>query len=296
MRWMKVAVQAAAECEEAITQILLAVGAQGVMLEGAGPARTVIAYLPEQAELSAAQLERQVRDLGRYGLSAGDARVSIEWVQDEDWAESWKRHYKPLPIGRRLLVKPAWVEVPRTDRHVIELDPGMAFGTGYHPTTALCLEALEEVVAPGVTVVDVGTGSGILAIAAALLGAGSVVAVDIDPQAVEAARQNCRRNGVDDRVWVAAGSAGSARALLAGRRAQVVVANILADVIAEMAVDLHSLLVPGGTLVASGIIDHASESVRTSLAAAGFTLLDERARGEWRCLLAARDNGCTASS
>src|SRR5690606_1873730 len=181
-----------------------------------------------------------------------------------------------------------WVTVAPTDRHVIELDPGMAFGTGSHPTTALCLEALEELDRPGDTVVDVGTGSGILAIAAARLGAGAVIAVDIDPQAVQAARDNCRRNGVHQRVWVAEGSTAAARALLARRPADLVVANILADVIADMAEELFGLLGPGGRLVASGIIDDAAPAVQVRLVAAGFTLLEERARGEWRCLLAER--------
>jgi len=288
VRWMKVAVHTGAECEEAVTQILLAAGAQGVVLEGDGSRRAVIAYLPEHSPVSAVDIEQQVLGLQRYGLEPGPARVSVEWVQDEDWAESWKRHYQPLAIGRRLLVKPAWVLVPPSERIVIELDPGMAFGTGYHPTTALCLEALEELVRAGETVVDVGTGSGILAIAAARLGAGSVVAVDIDPQAVQVARENCRRNGVHERVWVAAGSTAAARALLAEHQAHLVVANILADVIADMAGDLYALLRPRGVLVASGIIDDACPLVRRSLERAGFSIRDERARSEWRCLIAER--------
>lgn len=288
MRWMKVAVHAAAECEEAVTQILLAAGARGVVLEEADGLRSVVAYLPEGGAVSPEEIGRRVQALQEYGLEPGPARVSVEWVQEEDWAESWKRHYKPLLVGRRLLVKPAWVVVAPTERHVIELDPGMAFGTGYHPTTALCLEALDELVRPGDTVVDVGTGSGILAIAAARLGAGAVIAVDIDPQAVQAARDNCRRNGVHQRVWVAEGSTAAARALLARRPADLVVANILADVIADMAEELFGLLGPGGRLVASGIIDDAAPAVQVRLVAAGFTLLEERARGEWRCLLAER--------
>lgn len=288
MRWMKVAVHTYSECEEAVTQILLAAGAQGVVLEGEGHQRAVIAFLPEGAAVSAEEIGQRVRALARYGLQPGPAQVSVEWVHDEDWAESWKRHYRPLPVGRRLLIKPAWVTVAPTDRHVIELDPGMAFGTGYHPTTALCLEALEELVRPGDTVVDVGTGSGILAIAAALLGAGAVIAVDIDPQAVHAARENCRRNGVHDKVWVAEGSAAAARALLAQQQADVVVANILADVIAGMVPELHGLLRPGGQLVASGIIADACDGVRARLVDAGFVLRAQRARGEWRCLVAER--------
>ncbi|OUN00923.1 MAG: ribosomal protein L11 methyltransferase [Firmicutes bacterium ZCTH02-B6] len=288
MRWMKVAVQTGAECEEAVTQILLSAGAQGVVLEGDGSRRAVVAYLPEHTQVSVDDLEQRVRDLERYGLEPGPARVSVEWVQDEDWAESWKRHYQPLAIGRRLLVKPAWVRAPYDGRIVIELDPGMAFGTGYHPTTALCLEALEELVQEGDTIVDVGTGSGILAIAAARLGAGSIVAVDIDPQAVQVARENCRRNGVHERVWVATGSTAAASALLAGKQARLVVANILADVISDMAEELYGLLQPGGLLVASGIIDDACPQVQESLVRASFAVREERARAEWRCLIAER--------
>ncbi|HEY8418803.1 MAG TPA: 50S ribosomal protein L11 methyltransferase [Limnochordales bacterium] len=283
---MRVAVHTHPECEEAVTQILLAAGAQGVVLEGDGSQRSVVAYLPEHAAVAPDEIGQRVRALEEFGLEPGPARVSVEWVQDEDWAEHWKRHYQPLALGRRLLIKPAWVTVAPTDRLIIELDPGMAFGTGYHPTTALCLEALDELVRPGDTVADIGTGSGILAIAAARLGASAVIAVDIDPTAVQAARENCRRNGVHERVWVACGSTAAARALLAERHVDLVVANILADVIADMAEELRALLRPGGTLVASGIIDDACPAVRWRLEQAGFRISAERARGDWRCLLA----------
>ena len=286
MRWLRVAVDTHPECEEAVTQILLAAGAQGVVLEGDSARRSVVAYLPEHAAVPPDELEQRVRALEEFGLEPCPARVSVEWVQDEDWAENWKSHYQPLALGRRLLVKPAWVTVGPTDRLIIELDPGMAFGTGYHPTTALCLEALDELIRPGDTVADIGTGSGILAIAAARLGAGAVIAVDIDPAAVQIARENCRRNGVHERVWVACGSAAAAQALLAERCADLVVANILADVIADMAAELRSLLHPGGILVASGIIDDACPAVRACLEQVGFRITEERARGEWRCLLA----------
>lgn len=288
MQWTQISVYTSPESEEAVVQMLLDVGAQGVVVDNDGPSRVVTAYLSEAAPDVREQLETRVRALADAGLDPGPARVTTAAVEDEDWAESWKRHYRPLTIGQRFLVKPAWIDVPASERLVIELDPGMAFGTGYHPTTVLCLEALESVVRQGDVVVDVGTGSGILGIGAARLGAAAVVGVDTEREAVEAAKENVVRNGVAAVMTVEKGSTDKARASLGGRLADVVVVNILARVIDRLADELYELLKPGGIMVAGGIIDHAAGALMERLRSVGFHIEDERYRGEWCCLIGRR--------
>nr|MBO2472097.1 50S ribosomal protein L11 methyltransferase [Bacillota bacterium] len=290
MQWTQVDVHTSPEAEEAVSQILLDAGAHGVVIRS-GPAGPVVsAYWSDPAPDLAEHIAARVRALADAGLDPGPARVETALVADEDWAQSWKKYYHPLRIGRRLLVKPAWIDAADDDRLLIQLDPGMAFGTGYHPTTVLCLEALEEVVRPGHVVVDVGTGSGILGIAAARLGAAAVIAVDTELEAVEAAAANAARNGVAGVMAVRRGSVDAARELLGDRRADVVVVNILAKVIDELAEDLLGLLKPGGVLVASGIIEHASAPLQERLRSVGFAVEEERARGEWRCLIGRRSD------
>lgn len=299
MQWTQINVYTSPEAEEAVVNILLDAGAHGVLTGTDGQAPVVTAYLAQAGPESVADIEARVQALADAGLDPGPARVTAAHVEDEDWAESWKRHYKPLSVGRRLLIKPAWMDVPAEDRFVIELDPGMAFGTGYHPTTVLCLEALEDVVRPGDVVVDVGTGSGILGIAAVRLGAAAVIGVDTEPEAVEAARENALRNGVTDVMTVAKGSTveatqllgelgvGSAERSLDGQ-SDVLAVNILARVIDQLADELYAMLKPGGIMVAGGIIDHAAADLIERLQSVGFHIEDERYRDEWCCLLARR--------
>lgn len=303
MQWTQINVYTSPEAEEAVVSILLDAGAQGVVTGTDGRSPVVTAYLPELGPETVADVSARVQALADAGLDPGPARVTTSQVEDEDWAESWKRHYKPLSVGRRLLIKPAWIEVPADDRLVIELDPGMAFGTGYHPTTVLCLEALEDVVRPGDVVVDVGTGSGILGIAAARLGAATVIGVDTEIEAVEAARENAVRNDVADVMTVAKGSTGEAMQALSGSdgpvdeagragarsgQADVLAVNILARVIDRLAEELYAMLKPGGIMVAGGIIDHTAADLMTRLRSVGFAIEEERYREEWCCLIARR--------
>lgn len=288
MQWTQIDVYTSPEAEEAVVQILLDAGARGAVINSGPAGHIVSAYLSDPAPDLPERVAARVRALAEAGLDPGPARVHTASVAHEDWAESWKRHYRPLRVGRRLLVKPAWIDVVDEERLIIELDPGMAFGTGYHPTTTLCLEALEDVVRPGHVVVDVGTGSGILAIAAARLGAASVIAVDTEREAVEAAADNASRNCVAEIMTVRRGSVEAARALLGARRADIVVVNILARVIAELAEDLWRLLKPGGVVVAGGVIDQAVKPLQQRLRSVGFAIEDERSRGEWRCLIGRR--------
>jgi ribosomal protein L11 methyltransferase len=247
-------------------------------------------YLPRDGSLPS--LRRRLRaDLLALGLRDGLPRLRGRVVRGEDWAEAWKRHFDVTHVGRRLVICPTWREyVPAAEEVVIRLDPGMAFGTGHHSSTRMCLEALEGCVRAGQHVLDLGTGSGILAVAAALLGAARVDALDIEPQAVAAARDNTRLNGVDDRVVVVSGSLGDAWPLAeacAGRY-DVVVANISAAVIVELVPALVSALRPGGIGIAGGVMGEFEMQCVGALGSAGGRIAWTMQAGEWRTLVFSR--------
>jgi ribosomal protein L11 methyltransferase len=234
-------------------------------------------------------LARSARDaFARAGMSA---EVTARDVAEEDWAEAWKEYFHVEHYGKRIVVVPSWREYEaQPEESVLRLDPGMAFGTGQHETTRMCLEALERSVVPGARVVDVGCGSGILAIAAAKLGARDVYAVDVDPNCVRVTRENAQINGVDGVVRVAAGSLDASWPFaddLAGR-CDLVVANIIARVIIELAPAAVGALRPGGRLVVSGIIGEREVETRTALEAAGARIESTRAMEDWRCIEAVR--------
>ncbi len=229
------------------------------------------------------QLKAELRGLAARaeGAALGTLALEVQNVADEDWAENWKKYYKPFRVGRRLVVKPTWEEYPvRPGDLVVELDPGMAFGTGTHETTAMCMELLEETLSDGMRVMDVGTGSGILAIAAARLGARNVLAVDIDPDAVKVARENVSHNGVDDRVRVIQGDLVNGEAM----PCELAVANIVADAIVLLCAPLTRHLTPGGALICSGIIKERESDVLKAAKAAGYRLDKRLTRGEWVAL------------
>jgi ribosomal protein L11 methyltransferase len=200
--------------------------------------------------------------------------------EEQDWESQWRSHFDLLRVGRQLVIKPTWIEYEEQPGDVlIELDPGMAFGTGYHPTTYTCLQALEDLMKPGMAVLDVGTGSGILAITAVKLGASRVVALDIDPQAVRAARQNFRRTRVQKMVALTQGSVPHP---LAGKgQFDLAVANISARAVGERAPQILPTLVPGGYLIASGLMQSQRDDVHTILVDLGFTLAHEWPQEEW---------------
>ena len=230
------------------------------------------------------------RRLTGMPLTAPLPRLRYAEVRDQDWAEEWKRFFGVQHVGQRLVVRPSWERYsPRPDEVVIELDPGTAFGTGQHETTRLCLAALETHMRPGAAVIDVGTGSGILAVAAALLGAASVRACDTDPDAVVAAQENVRRNGVSTLVRTKTGSLGPAwpwSAADADASASLVVANISSATLVALMPEIARALRPGGRFVGSGFIEAGQTAVEAAATAAGLRSAGTTADGEWRCLVA----------
>ncbi|MBQ8555554.1 MAG: 50S ribosomal protein L11 methyltransferase [Clostridia bacterium] len=219
------------------------------------------------------------------GIDLGSLDIGTANVHDEDWSEVWKKFYKPFRAGKHLVVKPTWeLYDPQPGDKVMEIDPGMAFGSGTHETTSMCLELLEDAMHGGETVIDVGTGSGILAIGAAMLGARDVLAIDIDPTAVKVARENIAHNNLQDKVRAVEGN------LLDSTDGvcELCVANIIADVICMFAAPLVSHIVPGGHFICSGIIKEREQDVVDALNAAHYTILEIRRKGEWVAMLSRR--------
>lgn len=220
-------------------------------------------------------------------VDMGTLEMDMQNVADEDWSENWKKYYKPFRIGSHLVVKPTWEPYQAQQEDlVIELDPGMAFGTGTHETTNMCMQLLEKHLQDGMRVMDVGTGSGILAIAAARLGAKQVLAIDIDPSAVKVANENVALNGVQDQVRVVVGDLCKSEAM----PCDLAVANIVADAICMLAGPLTRHLEKNRLLICSGIIREREQDVMNAALQAGYTLFDRIEKGEW-VALALRNEG-----
>jgi ribosomal protein L11 methyltransferase len=257
---------------------------EGARLEPWRPT-VVRLYLPDNERL--AEQRRRIDDALRALLF--EVEVSERRVQEEDWAESWKEFFQVERVGRRLVIRPTWRDYqPKADEVVLDLDPGMAFGTGQHPTTRLCLRAVEELAAPGMRMLDLGCGSGILSLAAAKLGCASVVSLDIEPIAIETTRANARLNGVEATVQAAVGSLGDSWPLAAGQlnAFDTVVANISAGVLVSLAAELAAALRPGGTLVGSGVVAERADEVLLALAAAGLRIERLESEAGWRAAIA----------
>ncbi len=277
MRWAEISIDTEPGAVDAVGQALYGVGCGGFEVRDAQPP-AIAGFLPvdDRLEDRLTHLQDALIALPGFGVAGAGTELTLRYVEETDWANAWKAFYKPFRVGRRLLVTPPWEHPDLAPSDIpLVIDPGMAFGTGSHPTTQLCLTALEDFVQPGDAVADVGTGSGILAIAAAKLGASSVSASDNDPLAVTIARENAAANGVFVTVT---------DALPAGTY-RVVVANILADVIIGLAPDLIARISPGGILIASGIINTRAEDVQTALEALHLTPLETRRQGEWVALI-----------
>lgn len=228
------------------------------------------------------QIENLIDKLDGYGIDKGKGEIATRQVKEEDWANSWKKYYKPFKIGDHIVIKPSWEEYLPEDRDiVIELDPGMAFGTGSHETTRMCIEFLQEYLKPGFTVYDVGCGSGILSIASSKLGAGKVVGIDIDEVAVKSSIENVRISKAAN-VEI---KKGNLLDLVKGR-ANIIVANIIADVIINLNRDIPEFLERDGIFICSGIINDRLEDVKASLIDNGFKILEVKKMGEWAAIAA----------
>lgn len=294
-RWLEVSLTVDEELAEAVAEVLSRFAAQGsVVLEQAvvydaaetegrayGPVR-VYGYLAadESLEDTRRRLEEALWHLGQIRLLP---MPEFRWIEDQNWMEAWKAHYHPIPIGERLLVAPPWAEAKAVDRVLVQIDPSMAFGTGTHPSTQLCLLLLERYMQPGQDVVDVGCGSGILSIAAIKLGARRALAVDVDQAAIRATRENAELNGVSHSVEV---GLGSVREILNGsfgfRKAGIVLVNILAPVILRLLDEgLANLVAPNGTLILAGILQEQAAEVLAVAGRYGLTFLDRVQNEDW---------------
>ena len=216
----------------------------------------------------------------RLDNSGIEYTLETSGVEQEDWQNAWKKYYHAMDIGSRLAIVPGW-EQYETDRTVITMDPGMAFGTGTHETTSLCLETLDSLVKGGERVLDIGTGSGILAIAALKLGAAVAEGVDIDPMCVRTAGENARRNGVQDRFTVLVGDLSDK----ASGQYNIITANIVAAAILSLAPHVPALMAPGARFIASGIIDTRKDEVLTGLRAAGLEPVEVKEKRGWACII-----------
>ena len=303
--WLEFSVEADIEAVEAVSEILSRVAPGGISVEPAyelvdeglgarvDPTRPSIvrAYLPARdrlaAERAAAEASEALGHLQAFGLRPIGA-LTTRIVPEADWAEAWKAHCPVVRIGRRIVIKPTWLDhVAAPDDVVLDLDPGMAFGTGLHPTTRLCLAALEGLadrgLVNGARVLDVGCGSGILAIAAAKFGAAAIHGVDTDEIAIEATDGNVARNGLAGRVTASVGSLPSG-----APPADVVLANLIASVLIALASELRDEVQPGGTVLASGIFVDRESEVRAAFAAVGLDVATRHDEGDWVALEAIR--------
>jgi ribosomal protein L11 methyltransferase len=282
--YVELTVDTGDEATEALTNFLWELGAVGVVEEAVASAPTRLrAFFPAAAADTAlaARLDTYLDGLRTLGLAAGP-RAAIASVADADWAAAWREHFRPIAVGRTLLVTPPWETPDSSDRVVLAIEPGRAFGTGHHGTTAGCLELLEALVAADrpARAIDVGTGSGILAIAAARLGVTDVLACDTDPDAVAAAGGNAARNGVAGRVRAVVADA----ATLAVEPAPLVVANLLAAAHRALGSRYRNLVGRGGALVLGGLLDAEADDVTAALAVHGFRREAVRSLEGWTSL------------
>ena len=311
MKWSEISIHTTNEAVEPISNILHEAGASGVVIEDPlelvkerkdefgeiyqlnpqdYPEEGVIvkAYLTVNSFLNVTieEIKEAINNLVLYNIDLGKNNVSISEVNEEEWATAWKKYYHPVKISERFTIVPTWEEYTpvSSDELIIELDPGMAFGTGTHPTTVMCIQALERTVKEKDEVVDVGTGSGVLSIAAAMLGAEKVTALDLDEVAVESARLNIELNKVQDVVSV------SQNNLLDGvaAGADIVVANILAEIILRFTEDAASVVKPNGYFIVSGIIQQKKNDVKAALVDAGFEIVETIEMEDWVAIIGKR--------
>ena len=308
MKWIEVFVKTTSEFEEEVTNILYEANIQGIIIEDFQDVLDleknkkdwdiidpdllnnyyegiiIKGYLEEDDDVEEKIdfIKEKIHGLPRYDLDIRDTEVEINTIEETDWNQEWKKHFKPFPVGKNFLIKPSWEEIDEdTERKIIEIDPGMAFGTGTHATTLMCLEALENYLKEDDLVYDIGTGSGILAIAAGKLGANSI-GIDIDEDSVRTAKDNVKLNKCADNVKIIKGN------LLnkAMDKADIIISNIIADAIINMSGSLNKFLKDSGIFIASGILENKKEEVIQALKANKFEILETSVMDEWLCIVA----------
>ncbi|NDF62302.1 MAG: 50S ribosomal protein L11 methyltransferase [Synechococcaceae bacterium WBB_3_034] len=298
LSWWRLELPCPPELEDSLTWKLNALGIHRVALQHRPEApeqRQLVAWLPA-ADWPAAERQQLPGALAPLAATFGLELAPLAWREqaDEDWSLSWKQHWQPDPVGQRLLILPAWLELPpeHADRLVIRMDPGSAFGTGSHPTTRLCLEAIEQLqTLPGARVADLGCGSGILGIAALLQGARSVAAADTDSLAVRATADNAAVSGFSDRLQVALGSVERLAELLEGRPADLLLCNILAPVIEALSPAFSSVLAPDGLGLLSGLLVDQAPRLQAVLAEQGWRAELTAQQSQWGLMTLRRAEG-----
>lgn len=305
MKWCEISIQTSHEAVELIAEIFRDLGASGVVIEDpelvndyitsgkwdytdipiAKETEVVVekAYLSVNGELEGRiqTLQQEIKALESRGVNTAPAVLTTAELQDEDWSDTWKQYFHTEKPGERVVIKPTWEEyAPKDDEVVIELDPGAAFGTGTHATTSMCIRQLEKLVKPGMTVFDVGTGSGILSIISAKLGAKNIQAVDYDDSVLKIVEENLEQNNVQDIISVAQ----SDLMQNVHGKAELVIANIIADIIIRLFDQLDEHLEKGGTLLTSGIIEDRIEDVLAAAEAHGYGVVERLENKGWACI------------
>ncbi len=287
MDWIKLTVTTTNEASEAVINLLMENGAGGVEIDDSDLSQVELAtYFQAQAGLVELlpELEQKIAQLREFGLDPGKGTVKLAELDDDSWADVWKKYYHPVRLTRYLTIVPSWESYTpgSTDEKVIKLDPGRAFGTGTHPTTKLALQALETVVRGGETMIDVGTGSGVLSIAAKYFGVEQIAAYDVDAEALKAAEENLALNGMQDAITVGAND------LLAGIKTKVelITANILAEIIVPLIPQAYECLKPGGIFITSGIIVDKKDLIVSELEAKGFVIDQVLNIKDWYSIIA----------
>ena len=305
MKWCEISIQTSHEAVELIAEIFRDLGASGVVIEDpelvndyitsgkwdytdipiAKETEVVVekAYLPVNGELEGRiqTLQQEIKALESRGVNTAPAVLTTTELQDEDWSDTWKQYFHTEKPGERVVIKPTWEEYePKDDEVVIELDPGAAFGTGTHATTSMCIRQLEKLVKPGMTVFDVGTGSGILSIISAKLGATNIQAVDYDDSVLKIVEENLEQNNVEDIISVAQ----SDLMQNVHGKAELVIANIIADIIIRLFDQLDEHLEQGGTLLTSGIIEDRIEDVLVAAEKHGYGVVERMENKGWACI------------
>ena len=303
--WIEVTIKTTTEAVEPITNILYEQGAGGAVIEDPFQKKNELdwdyveeevfkkneeddvlikTYVSEEKNVMefVEIIKQKVLGLKDFGIDIGEGSVSLDQVNEADWANAWKAYYKPTKVGQRVVVKPTWEDYAMQEGDlIIELDPGMAFGTGTHETTSMCIRELEKYVNKDSKVFDIGCGSGILAIAAAKLGAKEVVAVDLDEVAVKVAKENVLENKVEKSVSVMHGNLTD----VIKDKADVIVANIIADIIKILAKDVQNFMKEDAIFISSGIILDKVEEVKESLIENGFEIVEVQKLGEWSAIV-----------